>query len=134
MLQRRHLRIEIELPVKFRVEGDPSRRTYEGVTKNISRGGSCITIRKEWEDLLDHFRNAMPKVMVEICLSEDGTPAGPEEKTDWIPSRVGWFLTPGEEETPVLIGASFEQIEKVNAVLDENSPAFIAYPEPVLGR
>jgi hypothetical protein len=113
---RKHIRIEVELRASFRIEGDEGSRVFQGSTKNISRGGVCLQASEDKAKILALMGPKMPNLQVSLYLDKDGSPIDFEGRTTWISSRVGWFLTPSEEEMPILMGMSFLGLAREDAL------------------
>ena len=115
MINRKQVRVAVQLQVKFRIEGDAASSIYRGVTKDISRSGVCIVAQKEKDRLVSLLEEDLPKVMLSIYLTKDDKLIDVQSRTAWISSKVGWFVTPEKEGMPLLVGTSFENISREDA-------------------
>ena len=119
---RKHVRLEVRLKANFIIEGDGEQTEYAAVTTNISRGGICLKITEKKEEVLAKLGDAMPRFKVSHDLTEDDNPIDVCTKTTWISSRVGWLLTPTQEDVPILVGMAFNDLPeedeaKINAFI-----------------
>lgn len=112
---RQHVRIEVQIGVRFIIAGDPAGTVYEAVTKNICRGGLCLISQQGKESLIAATRKTMPLLIVSLFIEGDENPIEVQTKTAWISSKVGWFVTPSVEGMPVLIGVEFEDLTAEDA-------------------
>lgn len=126
MIVRKHMRLEVQLEVSFRVEGDAEDRTFRGSTKNISRGGACILVERDKAAVASLMGDRLPRLAVSIFLDKQGGNllVDVPTKTAWISSKVGWYLTPANERMPLLVGASFDSVsredtEKIDFFIEE---------------
>ena len=115
VINRKQVRVAVQLQVKFRIEGDADKSTYRGVTRDISRSGVCIVTQEEKSKLISLLEGKLPKVTLSIYLTKDDKLIDVQSRTAWISSKVGWFVTPEKEGMPLLIGTSFENISREDA-------------------
>lgn len=117
---RKHVRIKVQLGIRYVIEGDPSRTVYDGLTKDISRSGACLMARQGKNQLIAATAGRMPKLEVSLYVCEKDRPIDVRTQTAWISSKVGWFVTPSDEEVPVLVGMKFEDLSAEDAIKIDN--------------
>jgi len=115
MIVRKHVRIEVRIMARFRVDGDRRDTVYRGTTKNLSRGGVCILVEERRDEVARLFAGRKPPLLVSLYLARSKPLVEVASRTAWISSRVGWLETPGDGSHPVLVGASFEHLPEVDA-------------------
>ena len=119
---RRHARLEVFLKAVFIIEGDGEETEYAAWTTNISRGGICLQITEKREEVLEKLGDTLPRFKVSLDLTDNEDPIDVSTRTAWISSKVGWLLTPSQEEVPILVGMAFDRLleedeEKINSFI-----------------
>ena len=108
--RRAYIRLETELPVRFKISGKEESKIYEATTKNISHGGLCLEFQKEKEDLLDKLSTDKPKLGIDLdALIPDQTAEASADQF-WVNSRVDWTRKPKSKNPVLLIGLEFEDL------------------------
>jgi len=108
--RRVYIRLQKSLPVRFKINGSQTGKTYLATTRNISRGGLCVELAQETEDLLEKISAPGHKIFIDIdTLIPDQTTAV-SAKSVWISSRVDWARKPIKKERTLLMGIRFEEM------------------------
>lgn len=121
---RKHVRLEVQLGIRYIIEGDPSRSVYDALTRNISRSGVCLMAYEGKSELIAATAVRMPRLSVSLYISGSDNPIDVRMQTAWISSNVGWFMTPSSEALPVLVGMAFEDLSaedaaKIDTLIEE---------------
>ena len=107
--RRAYVRLKQSLPVRFKIEGGQTDKTYLARTRNISRGGLCLEIAQEAEELLEKLSTPGRKIGIDIdsLITEQKTAVS--AKTAWINSRVDWSRRTKRMQR-LLMGLEFEDV------------------------
>lgn len=110
--RRSYVRVDIELPARFRICGMDSAKNYNGTIKNISQGGLCLQILQSQEELMEVlFKNKQwPSIEVEFTLPDRR--GEPSIQVDWIGGRLDWVQKPSVKDPTLLIGMGFVDIHR----------------------
>jgi len=107
--RRVYIRLQKSLPVRFKINGSQTGKTYLATTRNISRGGLCVELAQETEDLLEKISAPGHKIFIDIdTLIPDQTTAV-SAKSVWINSRVDWTRETKKKQN-LLVGLEFEDV------------------------
>lgn len=108
--RRAYVRLEISLPVRFKIYTEKMSKTYTATTKNISQGGICLEIYQDTRELLENISADCSKIDVDLdTMLPRPTVAAPAPPA-WINSRVDWARKPTSKNPAMLIGLEFEGI------------------------
>ena len=105
--KRSYVRIDTELPARFRIYGMDSAKHYSGTTKNISQGGLCLEIVQDQNELIETLFKHQQWPSVDVELSLPDRQGEPSIKVDWIAGRLDWAQKPSGKDPALLIGMGF---------------------------
>ena len=105
--RRSYVRVDRELPIRFRINGHPPDKIYTGVTKNISQGGLCVEIIRHQDELIETLSSIKKQPCLEVELTLPGPNGKPGPQTGWITGRLDWLRKPAAQNPVFLIGLSF---------------------------
>lgn len=108
--RRAYIRLKRSLPVRFKIDGNQEGKTYMATTRNISRGGLCVEIAQETEELLEKIFAPGHKVGIDIDSLMSKKTAAVSAKSVWISSRVDWARKPTKKKRSLLMGLEFEDV------------------------
>ena len=108
--RRAYVRLESSLPVKFKISAEQKRKTYTATTKNISRGGLCLEIDHNIQQLLENLSDTDLKISIDLDTLIPQPKTAAPAKPDWISSRVDWALKPTAKNPAMLLGLEFEGV------------------------
>ena len=106
--RRAYVRLESSLPVKFKISAEQKNKTYTATTKNISRGGLCLEIDQNIQQLLENLSGTDVKISIDLDTLIPKTAAS--AKPAWISSRVDWARKPTAKNPAMLLGLEFEGV------------------------
>jgi c-di-GMP-binding flagellar brake protein YcgR len=108
--RRAYVRLQHALPVRLRIDVSQTGKTYTAMTRNISRGGLCVEIADEVEELSEKINFLGPKIGVDIDTLTPEQKAAVSAKSIWINSRVDWARKPTRKKRTMLMGLEFEDM------------------------
>ncbi len=110
--RRSYVRIDTEVPVRFRICGIDSGKIYPGTTKNISHGGLCVEVLQDQDELIETLSSfeQWPTIDVAPLLPD---PHGEQAtQADWITSRLDWAKKPNAKDSALLMGMGFVDMDE----------------------
>jgi hypothetical protein len=110
--RRSYVRVDRELPIRYRIKGHPSGQIYTGATKNISQGGLCVEIIRHQDELIETLSSIKKQPFLEVELTLPGRNGQPGPQTDWITGRVDWLRNPTAKNPVSLIGLGFVDLHE----------------------
>ena len=108
--RRAYVRLKQSLPVRFKIDLSQSGKTYLAKSRNISRGGLCVEIADEAEELAEKISAPGHKIGIDINTLIPTQKTVVTEKSIWIDSRVDWASKPNKERRTLLMGLEFENM------------------------
>lgn len=107
MERRSYVRVDTELPVRFKINGQALDKIYPGVTRNISQGGLCAEVSRDQDELIETVSILDQWPTVEVALSLPQPHGEPDIQLDWITSRLDWAERPDIKNPSLLLGVGF---------------------------
>jgi c-di-GMP-binding flagellar brake protein YcgR len=98
------------LPIRFRLADEAGDKVYTATTKNISRGGLCLKVLQEKQELIEKLFQKGHKPAIDIEPPLPNQDAQISAKTVWINGRVEWAKKPDDKESAVLMGLKFGEM------------------------
>ena len=108
--RRAYVRLETALPVRFKISGQEMSKIYAAITKNMSRGGLCLEIHQDKEELLEKLSADDTKLGIDLEPFVPKPGAADSEKPGWVESRVDWVRKPNRKNPTLLMGLRFEDL------------------------
>ena len=108
--RRAYVRLESSLAVTFKISAEPKSKTYTATTKNISRGGLCLEIDRNIQQLLENLSGTDVKISIDLDTLIPQPKTAPSAKPAWISSRVDWAREPTAKNSAMLLGLEFEGV------------------------
>ena len=108
--RRAYVRLENSLPVKFKISAEQKSKTYTAMTKNISRGGLCLEIDRNIQQLFENLSGTDLKISIDLDTLIPQPETAPPAKAAWISSRVDWARKPTAKNPAMLLGLEFEGV------------------------
>ena len=108
--RRAYVRLDSSLPVKFKISAEQKSKTYTATTKNISRGGLCLEIDQNIQQLLENLSGTDFKISIDLDTLIPQPEKAPSAKIAWISSRVDWAREPTAKNPAMLLGLEFEGV------------------------
>ena len=108
--RRAYIRLQKSLPVRFKIDGSQAGEIYMATTRNISRGGLCVEIAQETEDLFEKISDPGRNIGIDIDSLIHNQTTAVSAKSVWISSRVGWARKPTKKERTLFMGIEFEEM------------------------
>jgi hypothetical protein len=105
--RRSYVRIDTELPVRFRIYGSDPGKIYSGKTQNVSQGGLCVAVVQDQDELIETLSSLEQLPTVEVELSLPDLYGEPNTPADWIASRLDWARKPNAGHPTLLMGLGF---------------------------
>jgi len=105
--RRAYFRLERSMPVRFKVFAKQESKTFTARTKNISKGGLCLEIQQDIEEVIENLSDAGYKIGVDLDALIPRPNTAPPEPV-WIKSRVDWARKPTPKNQAMLMGLEFE--------------------------
>ena len=103
-------RLEKVLPIRFRLPDEGGDKVYTATTKDISRGGLCLKVLQEKQELIEKLIQKGHKPAIDIEPPIPNQDAQISAKTVWINGSVEWAKKPDDKESAVLLGLKFGQM------------------------
>jgi c-di-GMP-binding flagellar brake protein YcgR len=110
--RRAYIRLETELPVRFKISGEKMSKIYTACTRNISHGGLCLEVHQAKEDLIDKLSADDPKLGIDLDTLIPDQNAAVSAKPVWINSRVDWTRKLNSKDSVLLMGLEFENLNQ----------------------
>ena len=108
--RRAYVRLDSSLPVKFKISAEQKSKTYTATTKNISRGGLCLEIDQNIQQLLENLSGTDVKISIDLDTLIPQPKTAAPAKAAWISSRVDWAREPTAKNPAMLLGLEFEGV------------------------
>jgi len=96
------------MPVRFKVFAKQESKTFVATTKNISKGGLCLEIRQDIEEVMENLSVAEHKIGVDLETLVPGQNRAASPEPVWIKSRVDWARQPTPKNPAMFMGLEFE--------------------------
>ena len=96
--RRNYVRIDTEVPVRFKISWLNSGKIYSGTTKNISHGGICLEVLQDQDELVESLSSAPEWPTMEIAPLLPDLPADYDPGAPWITSRLDWVKKPSAKD------------------------------------
>ena len=110
--RRSYVRVDRELPIRFRIKGHPSGQIYTGATKNISQGGLCVEVIRHQDELIETLPSIEKQPFLEVELTLPGRKGQSDFQTGWITGRVDWLREPTAKNPVASIGLGFVDLHE----------------------
>ena len=107
--RRSYVRLETELPVKFRISGEYD-KIYSAITKNISHGGICLEVSQRQDELFEWLSSADSWPIMEVAPVLPNLNNAHLHQPAWITSRLEWAKMPSAKRPSLLMGMNFVEI------------------------
>ena len=104
---RRYVRIEAEVPVRFKIPGIDCDKIYCATSKNISHGGICLVVFQDKDELVETLSSLPQWPTIEVAPLLPDLPTAYAAEATWITSRLEWAKRPNAEDPALLIGMNF---------------------------
>jgi c-di-GMP-binding flagellar brake protein YcgR len=108
--RRAYVRLKSSLPVKFKISAEQKNKTYTAATKNISRGGLCLEIDRNIQQLLENLSDNDLKISIDLDTLIPPPKTAASDKPAWISSRVDWARKPTAQNPAMRLGLEFEGV------------------------
>ncbi len=108
--RRNYVRIDTEVPVRFKISWLNSGKIYSGTTKNISHGGICLEVLQDQDELVESLSSAPEWPTMEIAPLLPDLPADYDPEAPWITSRLDWVKKPSAKDPSLQIGMDFVEM------------------------
>lgn len=108
--RRAYFRLDKELPVRFRLCGEGQDKIYTAITKNISRGGICLEMHEEKEELIEKLSQNGYKPAIDVETPIPDPDEGVVSKPVWLNGRVDWVQKPSNKDSAILMGLAFNEM------------------------
>jgi hypothetical protein len=105
--RRSYVRIDTEVPVRFKISWMNSGKIYSATTKNISHGGICLEVLQDQDELVETLASPPEWPTIEVAPLLPDVPAEYATKAPWITSRLNWAQKPTAKYPSLLIGLDF---------------------------
>ena len=108
--RRAYVRLEISVPIRFKISGEEMGKIYAATVKNMSHGGLCMEVHQDIDELQEKL--SAPDIKLGIDLETLITKPGPAgtDKPIWVDSRVDWMRKPNRNNPTLLMGLRFEDL------------------------
>lgn len=107
--RRAYVRLKRSLPVRFKINGGQTGKIYLARTRNISRGGLCVEIANEIDELLEKLSLPGHKIGIDVDTLIPDQATTVSAKSAWISSRLEWTGKTDKNQN-LLIGLEFEDL------------------------
>ena len=108
--RRAYVRLQKSLPVRFKISGNPTSKTYTAATKNISQCGLCMEIQLDKEALLEALSTADRKIGIDINTLIPQPNNAVSEMSLWVSGRVDWAREMDPAHQTLQVGLEFEDL------------------------
>ena len=106
--RRAYFRLERSMPVRFKVFAKQEIKIFSATTKNISKGGLCLEIHQNIEELIENLSAGEQKISVDLDTLIPGPNAATSPEPVWIKSQVDWARQPTPKNPAMQMGLEFE--------------------------
>jgi hypothetical protein len=107
---RRHVRVEVRLPVGFSVVGEPLGTLTRAVTRDISHGGACLAVAGCPYRLREHLAR-LPQLDITIYTARAAADTPGEPTLPSFHGRIEWMRQPAAPGAPLLVGLAFSNLD-----------------------
>jgi len=108
--RRAYVRLDTALSVRFRISGQDMSKIYAATTKNMSRGGLCLEIHQNKEELIEKLSADDTKLGIDLDALVPKPGAADSDEPVWVDSRVDWLKKPNRKNPTLLMGLRFEAL------------------------
>ena len=108
--RRNYVRIETEMPVRFKIPGIESDKIYSATTKNISHGGICLEVIQDKDELVETLSSLPQWPTIEVAPLLPDLPEAYSAEAAWITSRLDWAQRHSAKDPDLLIGMNFVEM------------------------
>jgi c-di-GMP-binding flagellar brake protein YcgR len=108
--KRKYVRVEVEVPARFKIVGDGEGKVYQALTGNISHGGACLRVEGDGDEVLQKLGDDLPELEVSIDLPGHDGKVSADTRTAWIICRLDRKSPPEDDHGPVVIGVEFSNM------------------------
>ena len=98
------------LPIRFKLSDGGGDKFYTATTENISRGGLCLKVLQEKQELIEKFFRKGHNPAIDLEPPIPHQEAQISTKTQWIKASVKWAKKPDPKESAVLLGLKFGEM------------------------
>ena len=105
--RRNYVRIDTEVPVRFKISWINSGKVYSATTKNISHGGICLQILHDQDELIETLASPPEWPAIEVAPLLPYNSPKQTSATAWITSQLNWIERPTADEPFLRIGLDF---------------------------
>jgi c-di-GMP-binding flagellar brake protein YcgR len=110
--RRSYVRVDAELPVRFRINDHSPGKIYTGATKNISQGGLCVEVVRQQNELIEALSSIKQQPSFEVQLALPDRNGEPDHAVDWIAGRLDWAEKPTDKNPVFRMGLGFVDLEE----------------------
>ena len=108
--RRAYVRLEKSLPVRLKVTGNPTSKTFTATTKNISQGGICLELQQTQKALLEALSAANHKIGIDLNTLIPQKTSTASESSHWVSGRVDWTCELDQADQTLQVGLEFEDL------------------------
>ena len=105
--RRSYVRLQTELPVRFKIGSGMPDKIYCAITKNISHSGICLSVDQDQAELIERLSQMVDWPTVEVSPQFVDDHPIPDSESGWITSRLGWAQKPTAKHPSLLMGLEF---------------------------
>ena len=105
--RRNFLRIDTEVPVRFKISWLNSGKIYSAITKNISHGGICLEVVQDQDELVKTLASSPEWQILEVAPLLPDSSREQAGEYQWITSRLNWAQKPNNNDLSLHIGLDF---------------------------
>jgi hypothetical protein len=105
--RRNYVRIDTEVPVRFKISWINPGKVYSATTKNISHGGICLQVLHEQDELVETLASPPEWPTIEVAPLLPYNYPKQISATAWITSRLNWIERPTADDPSLRIGLDF---------------------------
>lgn len=110
--RRAYVRLEKSRPVRLKVTGNPTSKTFTATTKNISQGGICLEIHQNNEALHEALFSESHKIGIDINTLIPKPNYAVSDRSHWISARADWTCELDQAHQKLLVGLEFEDLSE----------------------
>ena len=105
--RRGYVRIDTQLPVRFRIYSLFSGKIFLGETKNVSQSGLCVEASQDQDELIETLSSCEEWPTVDVAPLLPDPHGDQATSADWITSRLDWAKKPNAQDPALLMGMGF---------------------------